>query len=62
MTRFFLILCFFIFSVFSLSAQYGGSRSMINYLYHKAKPYYFGISLGYDNSNLFLKKSNYFVD
>jgi hypothetical protein len=35
---------------------------MINYLYHKAKPYYFGISLGYDNSNLFLKKSNYFID
>lgn len=42
--------------------QYSGSRSIANYLYHKAKPYYFGIDLGYDNSNMFLKKSNYFVD
>lgn len=52
--------------VFTISTasfgQFSGTRSQINYLYHKAKPYYFGISLGYDNSNLFLKKSNYFIN
>ena len=46
----------------SINAQFVGSRSLLNYTYFKAKPYYFGIALGYDNSNLFLKKSNYFVD
>ncbi|HHH52776.1 MAG TPA: PorT family protein [Bacteroidetes bacterium] len=43
------------------SAQFSGSRSLINYMYHKSKPYYFGISMGYDKSNLFLKRSNYFI-
>ena len=62
MTRYFVLFSFLFLLSQSVSAQYGGSRGMINYLYHKAKPYYFGISLGYDNSNLFLKKSNYFID
>ncbi len=45
-----------------LSAQHSGSRSLINYMYHKTKPYYFGISMGYEKSNLFLKRSTYFVE
>ena len=45
----------------SLPAQRSGSRSLINYLYHKSKPYYFGISLGYDKSDMLLKKSSYFI-
>ncbi len=45
----------------TILAQNSGKRSIINYLYHKAKPYYFGISLGYDKTNLFLKRSTYFT-
>jgi len=47
---------------FGANAQRSGSRSVMNFQYHKTKPYYFGISLGYNKSNLFLKKSDYFVD
>jgi len=47
---------------FGVNAQYSGRRSMMNFQYHKTKPYYFGISLGYNKSNLFLKKSDYFID
>lgn len=47
---------------FGAKAQRARSGTMINYLYHKSKPYYFGISLGYNRSNLFLKKSNYFIE
>ncbi|MEZ4907464.1 MAG: outer membrane beta-barrel protein [Saprospiraceae bacterium] len=46
----------------NIYSQYAGSRSLMNYTYFKTKPYYFGIALGYDNANLFLKKSSYFVD
>lgn len=55
-----LISLFFLIS-FGANAQHSGSRSMMNFQYHKTKPYYFGISLGYNKSNLFLKKSDYFV-
>lgn len=47
---------------FGAKAQRLRSGTMVNYLYHKAKPYYFGISLGYNRSSLFLKKSNYFIE
>lgn len=47
---------------FSLDAQHSGTRSMMNFQYHKTKPYYFGISLGYNKSDMFLKKSNYFIE
>jgi len=51
-----------IFAIQGAFAQHSGSRSLMNYLYHKSKPYYFGISLGYDKSDMFLKKSKYFVN
>jgi hypothetical protein len=38
------------------------NRALFNFLYHKQKPYYFGISLGLNNNNFLLSKSNYFVN
>jgi hypothetical protein len=37
------------------------NKALFNYLYHKQKPYYFGISLGFNNNNFLLNKSNYFI-
>lgn len=47
-------------SVMGLS-QGNYNRALFNYLYHKQKPYYFGISLGFNNNNFFLDNSNYFI-
>jgi len=44
-----------------INAQRSGTRSLMNYSHHRIKPYYFGISLGYNRSDMLLKKSNYFV-
>jgi hypothetical protein len=48
---------------FSLSAWSQGNynRALFNYLYHKQKPYYFGISLGFNNNNFLLNNSTYFI-
>ncbi len=46
----------------SVFSQRSGRGSIFNFLYHKSKPYYFGISLGYNKSSMFLKKSNYFIE
>lgn len=48
---------------FSVStfAQGNYNKALFNFLYHKQKPYYFGISLGLNNNNFLLNKSSYFV-
>lgn len=54
-----------VFAVFGISvmafSQGSYNKALFNFLYHKQKPYYFGISLGFNNNNFFLNKSNYFV-
>jgi len=62
MTRLFLFFIGHFLFIAVSSGQFNNNGKHINYSHYKAKPYYFGISLGYDNSNLFLKRSNYFVN
>jgi len=56
-----LILTFIGISTAAMS-QGSYNKALFNYLYHKQKPYYFGISLGLNNNNFFLNKSNYFIN
>jgi len=61
MIRYFIIL---LASIFLTGSAYGQNynRAMFNFLYHKQKPYYFGISLGFNNNNFLLDRSSYFVE
>jgi len=61
MIRYLLI---FIAGIFLATTAYGQNynRAMFNFLYHKQKPYYFGISLGLNNNNFLLDRSSYFVE
>jgi len=48
--------------VLGTSFSQGSSKaSLFNFLYHKQKPYYFGISLGLNNNDFLLNKSSYFI-
>ena len=52
-----------VFLALSQSSWGQGSKSaLFNFLYHKQKPYYFGISLGLNNHNFMLNKSTYFIN
>jgi len=55
---FFLILCFF--SITSLSAQFN-AKDNYNYLDFQRKPYYFGMSFGYNSSGYRVNHSRQFV-
>ena len=57
---FFILLMLFGFSA-NTFAQGNYNKALFNFLYHKQKPYYFGISLGLNNNNFLLNKSSYFV-
>jgi hypothetical protein len=45
-----------------LFSQGSSKKSLYNFLYHKQKPYYFGISLGLNNHNFLLNKSSHFIN